>query len=174
MKDIPTNPISSNVICVLICHAMLWKFIPLCPTSVLLLPKILEKLTHTCSYFWGWGKLEDVKTWLPIPRVTTGKQSFSLQEQELYLGWLLVPQSPVWLGLKKILWFRLLNFLLSVLFSEMFWFCATLSNLFVTRRVTALHATFRIWNLMKKTLKEKQNTVHYSFILVTGPRLYRA
>lgn len=53
MKDIPTNPIRSNVICVLICHAMLWKFILLFPSSVFLLPKIVEKLTHTCSYFGG-------------------------------------------------------------------------------------------------------------------------
>lgn len=160
MTDISTNPISSNVICVLICHAMLWKFIPLCPTSLFLLPKILEKLTHTYSYSGGWGRLEDAKTWLTIPRITTRKQSFSLQERELYLGWLLVPQSPFWLGLRKNPWFRLFDF---SCFSPLYWTVLILCHFeqsFCHKKGNSIACYLRIWNLTTKTLKEKQNTVH--------------
>lgn len=48
MADEHTNHITTNGICGYIFHAVLWKFIPLCPTSVFLLPKYLKSL-HTLA-----------------------------------------------------------------------------------------------------------------------------
>lgn len=116
MEDTPTNPISSNVICVLICHAVLWKFSPLQPASASPLPKTLKKLTRTRSYFGGGEK---GRMWRPGSefRGYWVRRVSACRNRGGTWGWL-VPQSPFWLRLRKNPCFRLFP---SSRFSPVYW-----------------------------------------------------
>lgn len=160
----PTNPISGNVICLLICHAMLWKFIPLYPTSAFLLPKYLKSL-HTHSLLLLGAAVGSSRVRLPVLNSKDNDRASNCRNGSATLDCSQFPRHCSGWDWQRTLILYFLTFLFLVLKTEMFWFCATFwetSFFFVTRRITALHATFTIWNLTTKTLKggRMQCTIH--------------
>lgn len=136
--------------------------------------KILEKLTHTWNYITEGGK-EKRSEDLASNSQERHKQAELKITGTIVTTWIIIS------SLSTILTVMRMNFcFICFVFSpfspphrNVLILCYFLNEIFVTRRITALHAVFRIWNLMTKTLQEEQNAAPYSSILMTGCRLYR-
>lgn len=72
MADKHTNHITTNGICGYIFHAVLWKFIPLCPASVFLLPEYLRSL-HTLAVTSGVQKAGGCEDLAPDSKYNKGQ-----------------------------------------------------------------------------------------------------
>lgn len=168
----PTNPISGNVICLLICHAMLWKFIPLYPTSAFLLPKYLKSL-HTHSLLLLGAAVGSSRVRLPVLNSKDNDRASNCRNSSATLDCSQFPRHCSGWDWQRTLILYFLTFLFLVLKTEMFWFCATFweTSFFCHKKDNSIACYLHNLESHNKDLKGRQNAVHYSFILMTALRL---